>query len=239
MAKIHKSSMVYLDSKKPVVLNMPERVAGLHEHAAAQAEQAAVQAVQTHELAKLQAARLLQDAKTKADQQLLQARHEAGQIRETAYHEGFRAGQFQADQEKTLLEQKLALALEQKFSEQDKAQAGLFQEFQDAVLDLSLQIAEKVIKLELGRNDAAFLGLVQEAASRFKPNETLSVHTSKNDYWRSLVSSIYAQSENITLLADDSLPNGSCIVESTSGILDASVDIQLKQIQKDLKEHVR
>lgn len=216
MAKIHKSASIRIDCACPAT---------------------AVRPADSRTILESHTAAILAQARAEADNLLEAARSEARQIRETAWHEGYGSGQRTAAQEQAILEQTLRTVVDDQIDRLQGQYSAMFDDLHDDLLELSLQIAEKILSLELSRNDSAFLSLVDDAMSRFKQNEKLTVKVSKNDYWRSMVSSAYAsagQGSEITLLADENLDDGSCIIESAAGIVDASLPVQLGKIREML-----
>jgi len=246
--------MVYLDSDKPVVLDLPELAAGLRERLGARPDSSAglsasgtngaaaaerqekylAVAIKEAEAAKT---RILADARTQAAQKIAAAEADAAGIRDQAFQEGYQSGLNQGKNQVTALLARLQHDFEQAADQMKQANEQMVDTLEPDVLDLSIGIAEKILAIELNRNDAAFLGLVSAALTHFKQGEKLSVQVSKNDYWRSLVSSAYAangSAEGITILADESLTDGSCLVESAAGAIDAGVQTQLANIRDAL-----
>lgn len=247
MAKIHKSATVCLDSSKPVILDLPVLAAGVREKMCprpdseqrdnlAELRRAAVEAeLQARE----DAGKVLAEARLQADIMIAAASREAVSIREVAFNEGMAAGRCQSSRQMDALEVKLQTAFDQQIAELRQQNEKMIIDLEPELLELSMQIAEKILGLELSRNDTAFLGLVSSALSRFKQGEKITIQVSKNDYWRTMVSSIYAASglsDGITIMADDSLANGSCVVESAAGTIDAGSGIQMDKIREGLLE---
>ncbi len=217
MAKIHKSAVVHLDSAKPVIVrgrNCTTNDDG-------------------YSVIESRTSRIMSDAQTTADHVIETAQLQAQEIFETARNEGYQDGRNQAKQEMAMFQQHMRQTVHGRLEETDTLYQTNLDNLQAELLELGLQIAEKILGLELSRNDSAFIGLVGDAMSRFKQGEKVNIQISKNDYWRSLVSSVYASTgmaEEINLMIDDNLPDGSCIIESSAGIVDASVTKQFEKI---------
>ena len=224
MAKIHKSATINLDCGKPVV----QRGHLLSERGAD-----GVTVIESRTAA------ILAEARAEAACLVESARQEALQIRNKAWNEGYTQGQRAAEQEQATLEQQFRAAFDCQIDNIQARYDGAIEAMQVDLLELALQIAEKILGLEMSRNDAAFLALVTDALSRFKQGEKVSIKVSKNDYWRSLVSSSYAaagQSDEFTLMVDEAMAEGSLLVESPGGIVDAGIAVQLGKIRAALVE---
>lgn len=231
MAKIHKSAMINMDSAQPVVLDLRCLAAGQMAMAAGDAASTGRKAIESRTEA------ILAQARAEADCLLETARREAVQIRETAWNEGYAGGSQAAGQELDILTRELHNAYAQTTAALADRYEQSLDDMQGDLLELALQIAEKVISLELSRNDSAFLALAGEAMSRFKQGDKVTVKVSKNDYWRSLVTSAFAaagRQEEINIITEDALIDGSCIIESSAGIVDASVSVQMGKIREAL-----
>lgn len=224
MAKIHKSATIQVAAAcSPIVLDAASVAAGSrHSHTISS-----------------RTAHILNEANEQAERLLDAARNQAREIRETAWREGHLAGVETARQEQSILARQMHTAFDHQIELINQQYCASIDAMQPDLLELSLNIAEKILGLELSRNDAAFLGLVSDALNRFKQGEKVSIQVSKNDYWRSMVSSAYAaagQSEIYNLLVDENLADGSCLIESSGSIVDASVAVQLLKIREAMIE---
>ena len=110
----------------------------------------------------------------------------------------------------------------------------IFHELGDEILSLALSISEKVIKIELDRNDEAFKSILASAIKKVADDNNLKVRVSDSDYKRFLSEGreeIFTKSGNVTFIKDKLLKKGDCIVESDSGTIDAGINTQLKQVK--------
>lgn len=223
MAKIHKSATIHVENCSPVVLDATSLSAGSRS---------------SHTISS-RTAQIMNEANEQAERLLDAARSQAREIREKAWHEGHQAGVDAARQEQGILARQIRLAFDQQIELIDQKYAENIDAMQPDLLELSLNIAEKILGLEMSRNDTAFLGLVSDGLNRFKQGEKVSIQVSKNDYWRSMVSSAYAcagQAETISLMVDDNMADGSCLLESSGSIVDAGVAVQLRKIREAMIE---
>lgn len=224
MAKIHKSATIQVAAAHcPVVLDANNVHAGSRP---------------SHTISS-RTAHILNEANEQAERLLDAARNQAREIRETAWREGHQAGVETARQEQSILARQMRLSFDQQIELINQQYNESIEAMQPDLLELSLNIAEKILGLEMSRNDAAFLGLVSDALNRFKQGEKVSIQVSKNDYWRSMISSAYAaagQAETYNLLVDENMADGSCLIESSGSIVDAGVVVQLQKIREAMIE---
>lgn len=108
------------------------------------------------------------------------------------------------------------------------------------ILHLGLKAAEKIIGFSLELNEDVFLNLVKQVIKEVKDNQDVQIHVHPKYY--SLLTSqkeeIKAYFNNPTtqiyIFPDDDLKETDCIIESTFGRIDASVDSQLHELKLKL-----
>ena len=255
MAKIHKSSAIILDSKKPVVIDRPELGRGLRESMLAggaafkiktqcepskdrpenrsrlQEEQLKIQC----EAMRLKAETLIQDAQEEAAKILEQARQEAIDIKSQAFSQG------KAEAEKDIRRdikqhiQKIDQKLKSIATRLNQDQQQVLDELEPQILRLSLAIAEKIIGTELERQEKTYRKLVQNIIDKLRPDEPITVYVNEKDYWHSLASQNVKESlkqNHIQVVRDEKLPRGSCQVEGSFGTLYAGVKQQIDEIRR-------
>lgn len=181
----------------------------------------------------------VQSANTKAQQIIAQAMDEADQIKEAARQQGLNEGLAQAvgEHEKQAVELKSAIALLDTYRE------SLFAALQDEVLDLSLEIAEKIINIELEKNDTAYRELVIKAVESLKRSDQFTLHVSRGEYERHFKDAapwLKAQTDcgEYEVVIGHGLKPGDCLIESDRELIDAGVSTQLGKIKTHLNERV-
>ena len=109
------------------------------------------------------------------------------------------------------------------------------------IVDLAMDIAEKIINYEVDKSDNYILGIVEDAVNRVVNKKDVTVRLSTQDYYtiqankKLLVSKIKGFGE-IELIQDESLDIGSCIVDTPLGIIDGGLQVRMDNIQKEIKK---
>ena len=109
------------------------------------------------------------------------------------------------------------------------------------IVDLALQIAEKIINYEVNRTDDYILGVVEDAVNRVVNKKDVTVKLSTGDYYivqankKLLMTRIKGFGE-IELIQDESLDTGSCIVDTPLGVIDGSLQVRMDNIQNEIKK---
>ncbi|WP_170834624.1 FliH/SctL family protein [Natronincola peptidivorans] len=209
----------------------------------------------SNEIARLKARKILEDAEQERNQLLENARKEAELIIEEAYedsksvlekakkdgyNDGIQLGKRQGYQEyQDLLDEAMAMK-----KDIYKTKKRLAKEIEKEMIDLVIYSIKKVIDYELQENHQVLLNLISKGLEKCTFTETLIIRVSNEDYdvLESYKNKIYMMTEGIDDLQikkDAALKKGSIIIETLSGKIDASIDIQINQIEVLFKELLR
>ncbi|MFP7169125.1 flagellar assembly protein FliH [Terribacillus sp. 7520-G] len=194
----------------------------------------------------------IKDAKDEAEQILTSARQAVEKERSQwesqkrdlmeqaqleGYQKGFAAGQQEGLQsyESKLEEAKQLVELaQQDYKETVEAS-------EDALLDLGLKLAEKIMHQTLTADPESYLALVKGAIADWKERSDLRLYVHPDSY-----ELVLQQKEELALLTgkdfelmimpQHDLPSGGCILETKHGRIDASIDSQLAVLREKLFE---
>lgn len=205
---------------------------------------------------KEEAKRIVQEANQQAEEMILEKKQEIDtwweqkrledkqiteDIKKKGYELGYVEGKESAEKE---LNQQYQSILEQANSilkEAYEAKEQIIQDSEPIIIDLSMKIAEKIIKKELDSDVEIIKNITVEALKNVKEFEKISIYVNPNDF-------IYLNGEREELLKnlngqvdlmvypDSSILNNGCIIKTTTGTLDARIDTQLEQIKHLLVE---
>ncbi len=161
------------------------------------------------------------------------AQEEAESIKETAAKEGYRAGLEQAENDISLLRAKIADFV--------SAKKEVFEYIAPDILEISVDIARKIIKREVEQNPQVILDSivdVMKTLSKEEPRITVKLNPLQVDLVKTelpeYISSIGIEAK-INVVGDESIAEGGCILNTNNGIVDASLDTQLEIIKEALK----
>lgn len=161
------------------------------------------------------------------------AQEEANSIREQAVKEGHRIGIENAQREL----QALVVSLKSFFKFKDE----MFEYIAPHILDLSVEIAKKIINKEIEQDKTALLSLIKSALGdalkidnritvKVKPQDVISVKENLPDYLSA--DSIEAK---IKVVPDDNIVSGGAIIITENGIIDATIDTGLSILEQSFK----
>ncbi len=161
---------------------------------------------------------------------------EAG--RKKGYTEGYNSGKSKISE--ILLEQnkeklnEIAEMIKTIESEKQK----IITRYEDELIKLSLEIAEKIIRHEVDTKDDIISGIIKNAIKDYRNEEWIKLSLSEKDYEvivqgdKELIDEIKKISKDVKIEVLDELQKGSAIIETADGIVEASIDTQLKNLKE-------
>lgn len=161
------------------------------------------------------------------------AQEEAGTIRDNAAKEGYKAGleKAQADvlQVKTSIESFL------------KAKQEVFEYIAPDILEISIDIARKIVKHEIQQSPEIVMSTILDVLKTISKDEsriTIKVHPSQVALTKEKMPEVLDMAgleTKVSVFADENIDVGSCIVSTSNGVVDATVDTQLEIIKEAFK----
>jgi len=162
------------------------------------------------------------------------AREEAQTIKEAAAKEGYQEGlsNSQADIEE----------VRNAISSFLKAKQEVFEYIAPDILEISVDIAKKIIKKEITQDPSIIIDNIIEIMKGLSKEETkitLKVNPSQVGLIKQEIPEITQNiglEAKILVVPDETIFEGGCIVSTTNGVVDATIDTQLSIISEALKE---
>jgi flagellar assembly protein FliH len=155
--------------------------------------------------------------------------HDAG------YREGEAAGRAQANAQVQQLLEKLARSIQEIAEARPKLRA----QAESDLLALSLAIARKILHRELSTDPDSIAGLIKVCLDKVRLQEITRIRLHPQHH--AAVQQLLARASNgvqMELLPDPTLQLGGVIIETTRGEFDASVEVQLKEIERGLTDRL-
>ena len=155
------------------------------------------------------------------------------QLLKREYERGLAEGRNYAGE---LVKTQLAV-LKQAVEEFSKAKHEAFKHAESQMVELSLKIAEAIIKREATVDRKIVTAIVKEALEALKDKSKISLFISPVDeqvikeHLPKFMAGIEA---DIELITDESIEPGGCIVQTPSGRIDALLDTQIEEIRRRL-----
>lgn len=161
------------------------------------------------------------------------AQEDAENIKKSAFEEGYRCGLEKAEEDLDKFRASL--------SDFMNAKKDVFEYIAPDILEISVDIAKKIIKKELESDPQVLLNTiidVLKTVSKNEPKIVIRVKPQAVPFIKDTIPNItyqYGIDSKINIVSDPSIEEGGCIFQTNNGIVDASIDTQLEIIKKALE----
>lgn len=161
------------------------------------------------------------------------AQEEAEQIKQNAYQDGYTAGIQQATQDLENFRNSLGEFM--------NATDRVFEIVIPNVQELALEISKKVIKKEVTTDPQILLDTIMDVMKTLSKNEpkiTLRVNPIQVQYIKDTLPEqiqLLGMESKLSVLPDENITEGGCIVQTNNGVVDASIEAQLEIVQTALR----
>ena len=184
-------------------------------------------------------AAMLEDARKEALTIIRESESHANTVREQAWEEGFGQAYEQAKRECEEMLEKARAEIETTLAKLPVERERMIDDLEAQMLDVSLDVAEKILRTELDRDDAAYLSMLRGAMERMPAEENVSIRLSTGEFerffnCREIKIKNARGGVSARLIADPSLNRYDAVIESPGGVVDAGADAQIKQMRKNM-----
>ena len=162
------------------------------------------------------------------------AQQEAIMIKEEASKEGYEKGIEDAKADIFRLKDAVAEFFEYK----DR----MYEEISKDILDISLKVAQKIIKKEVETDKKVLDSIVHDALKTLAKDENkiiLKVNPTDVEYTKEIVPKLLSSGQfeaKIFVSGDKEVDEGSAVIETSNGIIDANISTQLELIREAFKQ---
>lgn len=157
------------------------------------------------------------------------------------YQEGLAQGHAQGYAQALAENEQTLARIVSLLQEIDMGKQAIYEKHQQAMLDLALDIARKVIGNQLSKSDKAFVNIFKKAAEGLygqknirlliSPHEVKAV-TTLGDELRNMISGM----ERLDIQVLDDAPQGTCILETEDTLIDASAQKQVDKLAQAIED---
>ncbi len=162
------------------------------------------------------------------------AREEADAIREAASKEGYQAGLEQAKVDLEAFKNTLSVFM--------SSPQEVYEQISPQILEISVDIAKKIIKKEVSEEPQVLINTIVEVMKGLSKEETkivLRVNPTQVDITKQSVPEILnlaGMDAKVVVFADENVSEGGCMVTTSNGVVDATIETQLSVISEALRE---
>ncbi|MGD6793721.1 flagellar assembly protein FliH [Metabacillus indicus] len=197
--------------------------------------QAKADADQLLEHARVQADRILMQAKDEQEKWISEKKQQELEAREEGFQAGFETGRQEALQQYSSFLSEAKTIVEQ--AKEDYIEK--VSQSEETIINLAVKLSEKIMYIKLEEHPACFADLVKKALHEVREHPEIKVFVNPLYYSRLLkqkseLEDVLLSKADLFIYPDESLQEGSCVIESPSGTMDAGVDAQLNQLKKSM-----
>lgn len=157
------------------------------------------------------------------------------------YDKGYFAGKVKAEEDIMQIYQSTIDQAQNILKESYKLKEEIIQESELPIIELSVSIAEKIIKKEIETDQDIIKLIVNDALKNINEFEKISIYIKPDNFSylhnarEELLKGLNGQVE-LMIFPDSSIGDDGCIIRTTSETLDAKIDTQLEEIKKVIYE---
>lgn len=242
MSKIFKSSRVVLDDKTfTLVSEKPQFDTVVHhghsEDALDTIEESRIEATRIIEAAEYEANEKVKNAHKSSESIISDAYDNAKEImtaaRDEGFQEGYEKGYEEGRNEANRMIEEVIDIKNQWLSERN----ALFQNSEREMIDLVLHTLEEMIGYKLENDETLIESLIKKGISRITQTESLILKVSTEDYNQAvsvkpMIQSMCDKINEIDIRRDETLVNGSCVIDGDSGTVDSGIWTQFEEVRR-------
>jgi len=161
-------------------------------------------------------------------------------IEQEAYQRGFSEGQSVGQQQAKAELQPVFDQLGKSLAALSSLRSRIRSEAEGDLLKLAISIARRVLHRELTLEPESIEGLIRVALEKLQSRELcrIRVHPDQEGTIRNALER-FSNSQKVELVADSSMQCGDVVFETAHGNLDASIESQLREIERGFADRMR
>ncbi|MCC5464946.1 FliH/SctL family protein [Pelosinus baikalensis] len=198
--------------------------------------------------AKEEAAVIIDEAKKDANQCMHEANQQVEQLKQQAHDDGYQKGYQQGLEQgkQSGLEEMQSLIdnavekTQQMLTLGEKEAKEMILAAERQIIEIALAVAGKVLACQIEENPLIVLPIVKNALEKVKDQEQIVLRVSNNDF--DIVLQAKQEFQNmvgceqaLTIVADRTVTAGSCVIDTSYGVVDAKIDTQFDALRKALQ----
>ena len=198
--------------------------------------------------AKEEAAAIIAEAKVIAEQSSNEALQQVDRIKQQAYDDGYQKGQqeghIQGKQsgldEMQVLINDAAEKAQRMLTTGEKEAKEMILAAERQIIEIALAVAGRILACQIEENPMIVLPIVKKALEKVRDQEQIVLRVSADDYEvvvqaKQEFQNIVGREQALTISVDRTIERGSCIVDTSYGLVDAKIDTQFDALKKALQ----
>jgi flagellar assembly protein FliH len=194
--------------------------------------------------ARNEASDIVAEAKMLSEQSLHDANQQVEQIKQQAYAEGYEKGavegkQIVLDEMQQILHEAVENA-QRVVDNAGKEAKEMILAAERQIVDIALAVASKILAREIEENPFVVLPIVKAALEKVRDQEQIVVRVGVEDFDAVLhakqdLQIMIGREHDLKIMADRTIEAGSCVIDTSYGMVDARMDTQFESLKKALQ----
>jgi len=199
-------------------------------------------------LARKEAATIIDEAKNVAEEFIREGKQQVDQIKQQAYEEGYQKGHQEghAQGKQAGLDETQFLindAIDKKqhmltIGEKESKEMILAAERQ--IIEIALAVAGRILACQIEENPMVVLPIVKKALEKVRDQEQIVLRVGVDDYdvvveAKQDFQNVVGREQALTIAIDRTIERGSCVIDTSYGLVDAKIDTQFDAIKEALR----
>lgn len=152
---------------------------------------------------------------------------------EEAYNQGLADGALRAGEELKGACKSMGAALKELNGLREK----VLRESEEDLLKLAMVVAKKIVRQELTVDRRILANVIRAAVTGVAEREDIVIRLNPDDFKAvSANKKLFLGNEQVTIKADETVASGGCMIDTTMGVIDASIEDQLEEVYRRLLE---
>jgi flagellar biosynthesis/type III secretory pathway protein FliH len=179
----------------------------------------------------------LEQTRSEAEKIIQAAQAQATAIEKEAYERGFGEGEKAGRETGEKMAEAILKQYAARLEELTQLRKSILSGSEHEVVRLALEIAKKVVKREVNIDNELILTMVKVALNRLAEQTAATIRVNPQDYRlmtdrQSAHSARGSANDGIKLIEDPMISRGGALIETESGIIDARIEEQFREIQR-------
>lgn len=186
---------------------------------------------------------MIRDLQQEIDVEKAKWEEEKERIKEQAQQEGYAAG-YERGKEQALKDYSALIdEANERVQLAQKDYHETVRKYEDAIVQLAILSAEKIIQTKLTEEKSYFVPIIQRAIDELQDRSEITIYVHPDDYpfvikQKSELEQLLEDDEIISIYMDPQLHGGDCLIKHPYGQLDVGIDSQLQQLKSALEQYV-
>ncbi len=198
--------------------------------------------------AKEEAAAIIVEAKMVAEQSVNEANQQVDRIKQQAYDDAYQKGQqdgYIQGKQSGLDEMQMKICdaaekAQHMLATGEKEAKEMILAAERQIIEIALAVASRILACQIEENPMIVLPIVKKALEKVRDQEQIVLRVSAEDFEvvvqaKQDFQNIVGREQALTISVDRTIERGSCIVDTSYGLVDAKIDTQFDAIKKALQ----